>query len=743
MERPGHRKKQPGLSLTQLKANPYIFHFFLSCSAKARTMNWSARPFVRILIFYLTGIFLAVNISAIRSISILTLVLSIVGLLLISSLLLILKISWQLRWLSGLVIGVAIALLAIMFTNIHFAKTNIELPEGEKTFIGVMVKQASESENSVKTVIKITELADSTDSLPDPIYTMAYFAKDSLSRNLIYGDLMLFSTRLSEPPSPKNPGEFDYGTFLKRNGIIATCYLQKNKWEKLGNRPLNKLVAIAYWSRNQLLNELKKNGLDKKEFAVAAAVILGYDDTMDTELQQDYAIAGAMHILCVSGLHVGIVYLVLNYLLGFVFKRKKWAVLTKTTLIILFMWVYALLTGLAPSVWRAALMLTIFIIGNNLNRSREPYNTLAAAAVIMLVINPMLVYNLGFQLSFAAVLGILIFYRPIYGVIYIKNKFLDKIWSIVVISTAAQLGTFPLAAHYFHFLPTYFWLTNIVIFPLSFAIISLGMAFIMLFWIPILSNLIGSLLAGIVFLMNQSVGFVKYLPVHGLENLYFPWIKVILIYGLIITLYNWLLLKNLKYILPTAILFLALIVNQTIRKYELLNQEKIIVYSLSKNSAINCIRGINHYLIMDTVLQSDQSKIDYHLKPGFIEMGLGHVKPENISKNRLSNDIYYDGELGQFCDFRFLVTKTRKSWHPLNKKFKIDAVIVDGKERLDIDDLSDCVNYNMLIIDRSVPYWKKNKLITFAQEHGIQYFDMDNTGAFIKDFSDKSFKFNW
>jgi len=176
--------------------------------------------------------------------------------------------------------------------------------------------------------------------------------------------------------------------------------------------------------------------------------------------------AGAMHILCVSGLHVGIIYLVISFFLGFL-NNTRFNNILKAILLLLTVWAYAIITGLSPSVQRASLMLSVFIIGNLLNRARDTYNTLAISALILLIIDPYLLFNVGFQLSYAAVIGIVTFHQPIYKLLYFKNTIIDKIWSITVLSFAAQMATFPIATYYFHFFPPWFWLTNLFTFPLS------------------------------------------------------------------------------------------------------------------------------------------------------------------------------------------------------------------------------------------------------------------------------------
>lgn len=683
--------------------------------------------------FYVIGILLAHHVESIRTVPYSILLTAIMLLLSFSAYQYVKNKSWKYRWINGLVLGLAIGLSGIFFTNIHIGKMDVQLPETKEIYIGVITKQPSLSEHSVKTVIKINEIVDSASQLQKPIRVMAYFAIDSLSKSLNYGEKLLVAAAFKKPSGPKNPGEFNYGAYLLRNGISAVGYVQGNSWEKLAYEPEYRIFALANNTRLKVLKALKENGLGDKEFGVAAAVLLGYDEQMDPELEQDYVRAGAMHILCVSGLHVGVVFLVLNFLLGFL-KKGCYSNLIKTILLILFIWAYALLTGMSPSVIRASAMLSILIVGNATRRHRDPYNNLAIAAVVMLVIDPMLLYNLGFQLSYCAVLGILIFYKPIYNLVYVKNKFLDKVWSVMVVSIAAQLGTFPLAAHYFHYLPTYFWLTNIPIMPVSFAIVAVGLFFIIVSWMPFLPHVIGLILSALVYVMNFIVGLVKYLPGNGFESLYFPWLKVALVYGLIFALYYWLLKRNLRFILPVAIISLALIIFQTIHKYQVLNQSKLVVYSLNKNSAIDFIDGRTHLMLMDSSLIADRSKLDYHLKNYKIEMGLDRSISWSVSLLNERLDLFHDGEFFSFNGFDFIVMNGNKKYFPSKTKINVDAILIQGKKSFKLADIRQCVNFELLVVDGSVPYWKKRKIIKDSGAHGIQVYDVSESGAFIRDF---------
>ncbi len=441
---------------------------------------------------------------------------------------------WRRRWITGIILGFSVFLTGILLVNLKYNQQPIIPVGNNKTYIGRVFEDPVETDKTVRTVIEIRQIVDSDTVIIKPVKTLAYFTKDSYSVHLEYGDIIVFEGMLTTPEGTKNPDEFNYAKFLAVNNIHYMVFISGDNWSLLGTSS-NKLISLALNARMYLLSVLQEKGIEGDDYAVAAAILLGYDQLLESELEQDYVTAGAMHILCVSGLHVGIIYLVLNFLLGFL-RRNKFQKVVKVILLMSMIWFYALLTGFSPSVQRAALMISIFIIAALSSKQKDVYNTLAASAVILLFIDPFIIFNVGFQLSYTAVLGILMFYKPIAGIFYIKNPIIRKVWEIVAVSVAAQLGTFPLAAHYFHFFPTYFWLTNIFIFPLSFAIVGAGMLLIAISWIPVISNFMGIVLSGFVYVLNLIVGSVKLLPYHGVYDLYFPWIKVVLVYIFILFL---------------------------------------------------------------------------------------------------------------------------------------------------------------------------------------------------------------
>ncbi len=605
-------------------------------------MSWSARPFVRILFFFITGTLIAVYVPVVSNINA-NILLIIAGILLISAgALTISNPKHKYAQIVGFLFGLLIITSGILITSQNLlSKQESYASIKSQSYIANIISNPAETKQSIKAVLSIIPINSDSSQLHKPEKILCYFAKDSLSSNLRYGDIITFRSKLVTPNGPLNPGEFDYGSYLLKNRINYTSYIASNNWKLIDYNPANPIIALASKIRLNILNMLSNNGLSDDNYAVAAAILLGYDDFMESDLKQDYIMAGAMHILCVSGLHVGIIYLVISFLLGFLSNNKVNNII-KAILLLFSVWAYATITGLSPSVQRASLMLTVFIFGNVLNRNRDTYNTLAISALILLIMDPQLIFNVGFQLSYAAVLGIVTFHQPIYKLIYIKNSVADKIWSITVLSFAAQLATFPIATHYFHFFPPWFWLTNLFTFPLSFLIIATGLLFVLTSWIPMIPQLVGWALSGMIYLLNFVVGTVKLLPFSGIDYIYTSIPMLILIYILVILTFLMLNKKKLRLLLPIITIIVIIMGLNTWHRYNILNQKKIVIYSIKKHSAYDFIDGNQHVLLTDSLLTD--ITLNYHLKNSRTQWGI-----DDIRHTIPNNDTVLNNNLNPTC----------------------------------------------------------------------------------------------
>ena len=687
-------------------------------------MYWSARPFVRIVIFFIAGIYSYYSLPVIRQINIFFLIFSVLVLLITAIILS--KIKWDISYnpVKGSVFALLIFFSGLLISSFHFPQAADKFFSKKGTFLGEIIAQPAEKTNIYKTVIRIRKNYDSL--IINNFKIIAYIEKSD-SIKPAYGDIIIFKSYIKPPEPPKNPEEFDYRNFLIRKGISHVTYLNRNAYKILGNKPPNKVKQLALKLRNTLLKALQQNGIRGEEYSVAAAILLGYDDTMDDAVRENYQKAGAMHVLCVSGLHAGIVYLVFNFLLAFLNKKKKQR-LVKTVLLLIIVWFYAFLTGLSPSILRATVMISFFIIGNEIKRDKDAYNTLAMSAFFLLLYNPAFLFDVGFQLSYAAVFGIITFYPPLNRLIWLKSKLLKKLWSVIAVSLAAQLGTFPLVAHYFHTFPTYFLLTNIIIFPFSFLIVTGGLFFIFVFRIPVISKIVATILSGMIYLMNFSVSYIAKLPGSNIQDIYFPWFKVIIVYIIIFSFFAIVILKKKRYLFFILASLLLLVVNETIHRYITLNNNRLIVYNIQHNgSAADFITGKHHILLTNN---RDFNKINYFVNNLRIKMGL---KKNNMTFDSAKSDVihnfqFYD-DLISFNGLR--IAKPSHKYFPAKNKMKVDNIWITQDNITSPEDLLDAFRFKKIILDASVSSRQRNKWVKFLTEKEIPFYDISEKGALI------------
>ena len=426
-------------------------------------MNWHKYPFVRLLLALSAGIVIADRFSECND-SPAVVYFTLVGLLLLLVFLHRLVKDYRHRWILGVIVIIVFFLLGYMARCLREPK-EIETAQGQ--YVARIYEPPVEREKTVKALVELRGVRSDSSSYAMRGKLVVYLQKTDAALHLSYGDIIAFDAVVEAVPPPKNPNEFDYQRYLRRRGVTGRVYLKEDDWLPTGIRVGNPLFSFASRFRDRLLLAMKRSGITEDVFGVGAAILLGYDESLSSELRQQYVAAGSMHILCVSGMHVGIIYLLASYLLGFVGKGKKMARIRKILLLAL-IWFYALLTGLSPSIIRSALMISMMILGELIHRKGNLINSIAASAFVLLLVNPCNLFSMGFQLSYAAVAGIVLLQRPVYLLVYIQNKYLDKVWEITTVSLAAQVATMPFTVYYFNQFTPYFWLSNLLMTPLSF-----------------------------------------------------------------------------------------------------------------------------------------------------------------------------------------------------------------------------------------------------------------------------------
>jgi len=328
---------------------------------------------------------------------------------------------------------------------------------------------------------------------------------NSLSQN----DFILAMTKFHPIANKNNPGEFNAINFWKTKGITHIGYLKDVDILEI-KRCQDNWIDNQFAQLRNKLSQILKNELNGSNLAIAQALILGDKSLLDQETRNSFGATGAMHVLAVSGLHIGIITQLLLYL--FQFSSKLITRRNAVFITVLLLWVYALLTGFSPSVVRAVFMFSVLILAQETGGNYAPINVLFFTAFILILFNPYVIYDIGFQLSYLAMLGIYTLYKPIAGWYSPKNKILNYLWQGSAIGFAAQAMTVPLTLYYFHQFPNYFALTNLGIMGISTVAMGFGMGIFILHYIPFIGKIASLILASSLWLMLRFLQWVEHLP---------------------------------------------------------------------------------------------------------------------------------------------------------------------------------------------------------------------------------------
>jgi len=361
---------------------------------------------------------------------------------------------------------------------------------------------------------------------------LAFLKVNEDTKKLGYGDIIQLQASLDTIASSKNASGFDFKKFYANKGITHRANVKD--WKLLERNTGLYATILSY--REKLLIVLRQHLKTDNEYAVGAALCLGTKDYLTDELKNKFATVGAMHVLAVSGLHVGIIFSMLFKLLNVFKTRKKHWVFLKIIITLAGIWLFAFLTGGSPSVLRAGIMFSFITVSIYIRRFKNTYNTLAAAAMLLLVYDPYLLFDVGFQLSFTAVAGIVYLHPKIYSLLYFRWKGTDYLWQITSVGIVAQIATFPIGLYYFQHLPVNFLFTGLFVVPFAFIILSLGIGlFIVQLFSSTLAVGIGYLLYGAIWLNNALINLVFLLPTNDYGHFYLGGLGLVLIYVLLLS----------------------------------------------------------------------------------------------------------------------------------------------------------------------------------------------------------------
>lgn len=691
---------------------------------------WKRSPFLRLLFPLMAGIILQWYLQLSSKIWWYVLVLSSLAFILFF-LLPVFK-RFRLSLLSGISGGLIFLSLGILLTGYH----NIKNDRGwfGKTYfpkdrlVISLDEPLVEKNKSFKANASVKFLLHNDNIITVKGKIILYFKKDPGKKNdstlkyLKYGTTLCIDKPLQEIKNSGNPGGFDYKRYALFQGITHQVYLKPGEFEILENNNGKWLNQFLFSVREKVTGIIRSFIPGAREQGLAEALLIGYKDDLDQNLVQSYTNTGVVHIIAISGMHLALVYWLLSLLLK-PLQRKKQLRWLRPVLIIAGLWFFSLLAGAQASVIRSAVMFTCIVIGESLAKRASVYNTLAASAFILLCYDPFWLWDVGFQLSYAAVLSIVIFFQPIYNWFYIRNKILDFIWKLNAVSIAAQILTLPLSVFHFHQFPVYFLLTNFIAVPLS-SVILLGEIFLCsIFFIPFVARLAGETLSWLIGLMNTYIERVESLPYSLWDGLQINMVQTILLYAITTGAGYWLMRKNkagLKIALAGSLLFFIF------RAYSFMdagNQEKIIVYNVPQRRAIDIIYGKDYLFDGDNDLLQDAFLRNFHLKPSRVL--------HRLAINSKVNDTIRGNKYFTWGSKKIMLVDTPVLFSETNHTIPVDLLVISKNPKLNMTKLLHTFSVGQVVFDGSVPFRRLNKWKKECDALGISSFAVNEKGAFV------------
>jgi competence protein ComEC len=380
-------------------------------------------------------------------------------------------------------------------------------------------------------------------------HLQVYLPKNERTASIGIGDRLFVRLKPQRPKPPVEPGGFDYGAWLRHKGIAGTSWVSDQHWEIVSKASPFHLKALAERIRQHLLLLFASADIEGEPFALVSALVLGSTDRLTPETKNQFSVSGISHILSVSGLHVAVVYAVLAFLLSFLDRFERFRV-PKQLLLIVLLFTYAFVTGLSPSVLRSAFMFSLLAFGKCLHRKSQTINTVLFSAFVLLLWNPGFLFDLGFQLSYLAVLSIVVVHPRLTAMWTPAFRPIRYVWEMLCLSLVAQLGTAPLTVHAFHTFPNYFLVNNLLAVPFSSLLIYLAVSFLMLGNIPYIGDFMGKLLDTALHTFLTMVETMGNLPYALTENLYPGVPEIVVIYLIMGTFFFWIVLKKRVWVFP-------------------------------------------------------------------------------------------------------------------------------------------------------------------------------------------------
>lgn len=602
-------------------------------------------------------------------------------------------------------------------------------------YVGVVDDYLVRKPTSVSTTLRLKGVKTNGQWRPASGQVRLTLKNESTAAPFAYGDILLIKGAPALVKPPLNPGQFNFQKYLANRQVYHQHYLPFPQFKILGSEPAFALIDKSIRVRNHLDARLRRYLPSEREYAVAAALLLGIRDNLPDDVKANFSRSGTMHVLAVSGLHVGVLFWIINLLLGKWSKRRGLKLL-RFLFLLCFFGFYAFVTALSPSVLRAVVMFIFLATADTFRRQTNIYNTLAATAFFLLLINPYYLVEVGFQLSFLALLGI-IYFTPKIQNLYSPGTYVGtKVWQMLSATVAAQITTLPLTFYYFHQFPVYFLAANLVAITLALVALSLGLLVLALAWLPPVAEVLGAGLQNVIWLMNEANAWLLQAPLPVVGGIGLTARQTWLLYALLVLLVLFLVRKKLIFFglfTGLVLIFCGLKIAEAMAR----NQSQCwVIYHTPRATALGFVTGDKINLIGDSAFYHHAGHQRYILQPHLQQAGLTAQSTDTLKTNPAVKNIV---PVQLLPDGNWLVQRQRLKVAIIRQKPNLEQlaiiqpqyILLTQNAYFAVNSLPASLKETKVILGSANGYRYQQRLEQELTKAGLICYNINQKGAFV------------
>jgi competence protein ComEC len=634
---------------------------------------------------------------------------------------------YRFYWIGGLCISLLLISAGSIITSLKNANTNANwlghYYADSCTIQLVIEEPLVEKEKSYKALASIRAINKADQQIECVGKVLLYFKKDSIPPNLQYGSTIITSSILQPIKNAGNPGAFNYQQYCAFQGIYHQLFLQSKDYIVSTEKNTNPFKSLLYRARAWVIQQIKQTVPGEKEQGVAEALLIGFRDDLDKELVQDYSNTGVVHIIAISGLHLGMIYGLLIACFGYFKKSKILTPWVQVFVILIVLWGFSILAGMAPSILRSAYMFSFLTIGNAIDKRGNNLNNLCASAFLILLIDPFALWDVGFQLSYSAVLSIMLFQKPIRNWLFIKNKWIDHVWQLNAVTISAQILTLPIVLFHFHQFPNLFLFTNLVAVPLSGFILYAELLLLIVAQIPFVGHWVGQIIHWLILGMNNFISWMSRVPMAITDNIQISLLQsFVLMFALFFFCYAFM-HKSKKLFFGFTICTIMFFGLRIFSFYNANNQHQIIVYNVPQKQAVDLVNGRSFVFVGHSALLTNGFLQNFHLKPSRTMF--------RMQRTDSMDAIFAHPPFFDIDGKHIAVIDSSINYEMPLQKIKVDVLVLGGNPKIYINNLLKQFECKQIVFDgsankRKCKYWKHD-----CDSLHIAWHDVSEQGAWV------------